>query len=140
METYTISEISIGQSASITKTITEGDVYIFAGFTGDLNPVHINEEFAATTKFGRRIAHGLLASTMIGHVLGQKLPGGGSIYVSQTLLFKAPVFIGDSITCTLEVTDINSERNRLALRTLCTNQIGTVVIDGEAVSMPAKKK
>lgn len=140
MESYTMSELHIGQSASVTKTFTEGDVFVFAGFTGDMNPVHINEEFAKTTKFGRRIVHGPYVFTMIGSVLGQQLPGGGSVYVSQTLKFKAPVFIGDTITCTLTVTDKNVERNRLTLSTILTNQDGTVVIEGEAVTMPAKQK
>lgn len=140
MESYTMSELHIGQSASVTKTFTEGDVFVFAGFTGDMNPVHINEEFAKTTKFGRRIVHGPYVFTMIGSVLGQQLPGGGSVYVSQTLKFKAPVFIGDTITCTLTVTDKNVERNRLTLSTILTNQDGTMVIEGEAVTMPAKQK
>lgn len=140
MESYTMSELHIGQSAAVTKTFTEGDVFVFAGFTGDLNPVHISEEFAKTTKFGRRIVHGPYVFTMIGSVLGQQLPGGGSVYVSQTLKFKAPVFIGDTITCTLTVTDKNVERNRLTLSTILTNQDGTVVIEGEAVTMPAKQK
>lgn len=137
MESYTMDELAIGQSASLTKTFTERDVFVFAGFTGDMNPVHINEEFAKTTKFGRRIVHGPYVFTMIGSVLGQQLPGGGSVYVSQTLKFKAPVFIGDTITCTLTVTDKNVERNRLTLSTILTNQDGTVVIEGEAVTMPA---
>ena len=137
MESYTMSELHIGQSAAVTKTFTEGDVFVFAGFTGDLNPVHISEEFAKTTKFGRWIVHGPYVFTMIGSVLGQQLPGGGSVYVSQTLKFKAPVFIGDTITCTLTVTDKNVERNRLTLSTILTNQDGTVVIEGEAVTMPA---
>lgn len=138
MESYTMGELSVGQSASRTKTFTEGDVYVFAGFTGDMNPVHINEEFAKTTKFGRRIVHGPYVFTLVGSVLGQQLPGGGSVYVSQTLNFRAPVFVGDTITCTLTVTDKNPERNRLTLSTILTNQDGTVVLDGEAVTMPAK--
>lgn len=140
MESFTMDQLTIGQSASLTKTFTEGDVFVFAGFTGDMNPVHIDEAFARTTKFGRRIVHGPYVFTMIGSVLGQQLPGGGSVYVSQTLKFKAPVYIGDTITCTLTVTDKNVERNRLTLSTILTNQDGTVVIEGEAVTMPAKAK
>lgn len=139
MESYSMDELTVGQSASRTKTFTEGDVLVFAGFTGDMNPVHINEEFAKTTKFGRRIVHGPYVFTLVGSVLGQQLPGGGSVYVSQTLKFKAPVFVGDTITCTLTVTDKNVERNRLTLSTILTNQDGTVVIEGEAVTMPALK-
>lgn len=140
MESFVMSELHLGQEAKLTKTITEGDVFVFAGSTGDLNPVHISEEFAKTTKFGRRIAHGLIAATMIASVLGQQLPGGGSVYVSQTLFFKAPVFIGDTITATLTVIDMNVDRNRLTLKTVCTNQDNVVVLEGEAVTMPAKKK
>lgn len=140
MESYTMDELTIGQKASLTKEITEGDVFVFAGFTGDLNPVHVNEEFAKKTKFGRRIAHGFLSSTMIGSVLGQQLPGGGSVYISQTLNFKAPVYIGDIITCILEVKEMDIKRNRLTLSTKCINQDGIVVIEGEAVTMPTKKK
>ena len=137
MESYTMSELHIGQSASVTKTFTEGDVFVFAGFTGDLNPVHISEEFAKTTKFGRRIVHGPYVATLIGSVLGQQLPGGGSVYVSQNIRFRAPVFIGDTITCTLTVKEMNTERNRLTLDICLTNQDGKVVMDGESVTMPA---
>ncbi|MDR1832367.1 MAG: MaoC family dehydratase [Fusobacteriaceae bacterium] len=135
-----MNELTIGQSASKTKVFREEDVLVFAGFTGDMNPVHINEEFAKTTKFGRRIVHGPYVYTLVGSVLGQQLPGGGSVYVSQTLKFKFPVFVGDTITCTLTVTDKNIERNRLTLNTLLTNQDGVVVIEGEAVTMPRLEK
>ena len=135
-----MDELYVGQQASLTRTITEGDVFVFAGSTGDLNPIHISEEFAKTTKFGRRIAHGLIAATMIASALGQQLPGGGSVYVSQTLFFKAPVFIGDTITATLTILEKNVERNRITVKTVCTNQDNVVVLEGEAVTMPAKTK
>lgn len=140
MESYTMRELEIGQSASLTRTITEEDVYVFAEFTEDLNPIHLDEAFAKTTKFGKRIAHGLLVSTMIGSVLGQQLPGNGSVYVSQTLNFKAPVFIDDTITCTLTITGKDVERNRLTLSAVSINQDGVVVLDGVAVILPPKEK
>jgi len=140
MESYTMSELSIGQSASVTKTFTAGDVFVFAGFTGDMNPVHVDENFAKTTKFGRRLVHGPYLTTLIGSVLGQQLPGGGSVYVSQYVRFLAPVFIDDMITCTLTVKDKNIERNRLTLDICMKNQDGKVVLDGESITMPAKEK
>lgn len=140
MESYTMSELKIGQSASVTKTFTAGDVLVFAGFTGDMNPVHVNEEFAKTTKFGRRIVHGPYVATLIGSVLGQQLPGGGSVYVSQDIHFRAPVFVDDTITCTLTVTAMDVERNRLTLDINLVNQDGKLVMDGTSVTMPALKK
>ncbi|MBQ6735652.1 MAG: MaoC family dehydratase [Lachnospiraceae bacterium] len=135
-----MSELKIGQSASVTKTFTAGDVLVFAGFTGDMNPVHVNEEFAKTTKFGRRIVHGPYVATLIGSVLGQQLPGGGSVYVSQDIHFRAPVFVDDTITCTLTVTAMDVERNRLTLDINLVNQDGKLVMDGTSVTMPALKK
>lgn len=140
MESYTMSQLHIGQSASTTKTFTEGDVLVFAGFTGDMNPIHISEEFAKTTKFGRRIVHGPFVACLIGSVLGQQLPGSGSVYVSQSIEFRAPVFIGDTITCTLTVKEMDVVRNRLKLDILLTNQDGETVMTGISVTMPAKLK
>jgi 3-hydroxybutyryl-CoA dehydratase len=140
MKCLTMEEIEIGQKASFTKQITEGDVFVFAGATGDLNPIHVNEEYAKNTKFGTRIAHGLISASLIGAALGNELPGEGSIYVSQEIKFKAPVFLGDTITAELEVINKEVERNRLTLTTTCKNQDGIVVIEGIAVTMPAKSK
>lgn len=140
MKRLVMSEIYVGQKASMTKTITEGDVLVFAGATGDLNPVHINEEVASKTRFKTRIAHGMLSVSLIAATLGCELPGAGSIYVSQSVKFKAPVFLGDTITAELEVIAKDVERNRLTLKTICYNQTGQVVIEGEAVTMPAKEK
>ncbi len=140
MAAYTMSQLEIGQSASITKTFTKGDVMVFAGFTGDMNPVHVNEDFAKTTKFGRCIVHGPYVATLIGSVLGQELPGGGSVYVSQDIRFRAPVFVGDTITCTMTVREKNVERNRLTLDISITNQDGVVCIDGTSVTMPKKEE
>lgn len=139
MKCLTINEIEIGQKASLTRKVTEGDVLVFAGATGDLNPVHINEDYAGRTKFKQRIAHGMLSVSLIAAVLGCEIPGAGSIYVSQTIKFLAPVFIGDTITAELEVIEKYPEKNRIVLKTTCTNQNGQIVIDGQAVTMPAKE-
>lgn len=135
-----MNDIEMGQKAALSKTITEGDVLVFAGATGDLNPVHVNEEYAKKTRFKTRIAHGLISVSLIGSVLGSELPGEGSIYVSQEVKFKAPVYLGDTITAELEVVGKEVERNRLTLKTTCYNQNGQVVIEGTAVTMPAKEK
>ena len=138
-KSLTIREMYIGQSASRTRTFTEGDVFVFIGLTRDINPIHYDEAFARTTKFGKRLVPAPFTSTLITGVLGQQLPGGGSIYVSQKSKFTAPVFFGDTVTCTVTVTDINVERNRVTLSTVLTNQDGVVVLEGEAVSMPIKE-
>ena len=124
--------ISVGQSASFTKTITESDVYTFAGLSGDLNPAHINEEYAKGTRFGGRIAHGMLSAGLISAVIGMQLPGPGIIYMGQTLKFLSPVRIGDTVTATVKVTSIDEQRRRAVLETTCTNQEGTLLISGEA--------
>ena len=124
--------ITVGQSASFTKTITESDVYTFAGLSGDLNPAHINEEYAKGTRFGGRIAHGMLSAGLISAVIGMQLPGPGTIYMGQTLKFLSPVRIGDTVTATVKVTSIDEQRRRAVLETTCTNQEGTLLISGEA--------
>lgn len=124
--------ISVGQSASFAKTITESDVYTFAGLSGDLNPAHINEEYAKGTRFGGRIAHGMLSAGLISAVIGMQLPGPGTIYMGQTLKFLSPVRIGDTVTATVKVTSIDEQRRRAVLETTCTNQEGTLLISGEA--------
>ncbi len=136
----TINELELGEKASFTKTITETDVYNYAGVTGDFNPAHINETFAKETMFKGRIAHGMIAAGLISTVLGTQLPGPGCIYVSQDLKFTAPVRFGDTITATVTVEDINVEKNRVKLATVCTNQKEDVVIKGTAKLMPIKKK
>jgi len=139
-KSLTIDEIYVGQSASRTKTFEEGDVFTFIGLTRDINPIHYDEAFAKQTPFGKRLVPAPFTCTLISGILGQQLPGGGSIYVSQTVKFKAPVFFGDTVTCTLTVTEINRERGRVTLSTVLTNQDGKVVIEGEAVSIPTKVK
>lgn len=136
----TIDELEIGQSASFTKTITETDVVMFGGITGDLNPAHFNAVYAENTMFKKRIAHGALVSALFSTVLGMSLPGCGTIYLSQESKFVKPVYFGDTITATVEVAEIITERNRVILNTTATNQHGDVVITGKAVVMPPKKQ
>jgi len=138
MKGKTINEMAVGDAAEFTKTISESDVYLYAGISGDLNPAHINETYAQTTFFKTRIAHGMLPSGFISAVLGMKLPGPGSIYIRQELNFLAPVRFGDTITARVEVIEIIADKNRVRLRTYCSNQDGKVVLDGEAVVSPPK--
>jgi len=135
----TIDELHIGDTAEFTKTISESDIYLFAGVTGDLNPAHINESYAKNTFFKTRITHGMLLAGFISGVIGMKLPGPGSIYIRQELKFLAPARIGDTVTARVEVTQIQSEKNRITLRTTCTNHENTLVMDGEAMISPPKK-
>lgn len=138
MTGYTIDQLQAGQQASFTKTISESDVYLYAGLTGDLNPAHVNEEYAKSTRFGTRIAHGMLSGGLISAVIGMQLPGPGTIYLGQNLKFVAPVRIGDTVTATVTVTALDLVKNRVTLETVCTNQEGTVLITGEALAMPPK--
>lgn len=135
-----ITEIKEGEKAEIAKTISEADVYSYAGITGDLNPAHINEEYAKKTFFKTRIVHGMLLGGFISAVIGTRLPGPGTIYISQELNFKAPVQFGDTVTAEVEVAEITHEKNRVVLATKCTNQDGTLLVDGMAVVSPPKKK
>lgn len=133
----TVNDIKVGDAEEFTKTVSETDVYNFAGVTGDFNPAHIDEEYAKGTFFKKRIAHGMLSAGFISKVLGTQLPGPGAVYMKQDLKFLAPVYIGDTITARCEVTEVITEKNRIVLKTTCVNQSGTVVIDGAAVmSLP----
>ncbi len=134
----TIDEIEIGQHAEFAKTIAEADIYLFAGVTGDLNPFHVNEDFAKDTFFKGRIAHGMLLAGFVSTVIGCHLPGPGAIYISQDLKFRAPARIGDTITARAEVIEVDLEKNRVVLKTTCTNQNGTLVLDGQAKVSPRK--
>jgi len=127
-------ELTVGRRAEFSKTITDADVMTFAEVTGDFNPVHVDEAAAAKTRFGGRIAHGMLSAGLISAAIGNKLPGAGSIYLAQTLRFTLPVRIGDTITATIAVTGILPKR-RVKLSTICTNQNGEKVLDGEATVM-----
>lgn len=139
MQGKTINEIKVGDSAEFVKTVSESDIYLFAGVTGDMNPAHINEVYASQTFFKTRIAHGMLAAGFISAVLGMQLPGPGTIYLKQELSFLAPVRIGDTITARVEVTEILTEKKRIKLKTTCINQEGTVVLDGQATVSPPKR-
>ncbi len=140
MNSRTIYEIEINDSASFTKTITEADVVNYAGISGDFNPAHLNDVEAKKGLFGARIAHGMLSAGLISTVLGTDLPGKGTIYMGQELRFVKPVFLGDTVTATVTVIEKNIEKNRLKLETVCTNQNGDKVITGFAMVMPPKEK
>ena len=140
MKGLTIDDISVGMTETFTKTLGESDIYLYAGITGDFNPVHIDETYAKETVFKTRIAHGLLTAGFISTVLGTKLPGPGAVYVKQELKFLAPVNIGDTLTAKAEVTEVIKEKNRVVLKTTISNQNGKTVLDGEAVLSPMKKK
>lgn len=121
-----------GQQARLTKTFTEADVTAFAQASGDHNPVHLDEAYAQTTRFGKRIAHGMLVAGLISAVLGTQLPGPGTIYLGQELSFKAPVFLGDTVTAVVEVAAAREGKPIATLITNCYNQEGTLVIEGKA--------
>jgi 3-hydroxybutyryl-CoA dehydratase len=133
MKGKTIHEIKVGDTAEFTKTITEADVVLFAGITGDFNPAHVNQVWAEGTRFQGRIAHGMLSAGIVSAVLGMYLPGPGTIYLSQELRFLAPVHIGDTITARVEVQELVKEKNRVRLRTTCQNQDDTIVVEGTAI-------
>jgi 3-hydroxybutyryl-CoA dehydratase len=134
----TIHELCIGEFAELAKTVSESDIYLYAGLTGDFNPAHINEEYAKKTFFKTRIAHGMLTAGFISAILGTKLPGPGTIYLKQELTFLAPVRIGDTITARVEVIELIPEKNRVRLKTTCVNQDSTRILDGEALISPPK--
>jgi 3-hydroxybutyryl-CoA dehydratase len=139
MRGKTVDELKIGERARLAKTIAESDVYGYAGITGDFNPAHINQEYAETTYFKSRIAHGLLSAGFISAAIGTVLPGPGTVYLKQELSFMAPVYIGDTITASVEVAEINADKNRVVLKTTCENQKGELVIEGKALVSPPKK-
>ncbi len=124
--------IHIGDTASLSKTITEHDVYSYAGITGDFNPVHVNAEFAKQSMFKQRIAHGMISAGLISAVLGTEMPGVNTIYMNQKLSFLAPVFYGDTLTATVECKEKNDEKHRIIFQTTVVNQNGKIVTNGEA--------
>lgn len=126
-------DITVGMSATIEKSVESADVELFARISGDVNPVHLDDEFAASTRFGKRIAHGLLVASYISAVLGTKLPGPGSIYLNQSLRFLHPVYLGDVITAEATVVNVRNDKPIITLSTKCRNQDGELVLDGEAV-------
>jgi 3-hydroxybutyryl-CoA dehydratase len=132
-------ELQIGEEASFTKTITETDVYLFAGISGDFNPMHVNEEFAKTTPFKTRIAHGALPQSLIAPVLGTKLPGLGTVAVEISCRFKAPTFFGDTITAKAKVSEKMEKKRWVRMALIWTNQRGETIAEGEAVVIPPPK-
>ncbi len=131
---YFLEDLSVGMSDSYAKTVTVNDIESFAAISGDHNPVHMDDNYAATTPFKERIAHGMLSASYISTVLGTRLPGPGCVYVSQSLQFRAPVKIGDTVEAQVTITDINHDRQRVTFETICS--VGdTVVVKGEAILM-----
>ncbi len=135
MRELAYDEIKIGDDASLSRTITEAHIVNYAGVTGDVNPVHVDAEYAAKSMFGERIAHGMLVAGLISAVLGTQLPGPNSIYLGQDLKFKAPVKIGNTVTVVVTVTEKREDKPIMKLQTTVTNQRGEVVVDGSAVLM-----
>jgi 3-hydroxybutyryl-CoA dehydratase len=132
IEGYFLEDLVVGQTAEYARTVTEADVVLFAGISGDNNPVHMNEVYAKSTIFKGRIVHGIWSAGLISAAIAGRLPGPGTVYLSQSLKFRAPVRVGDTVMAVITVTDINAEKKRVTLKTVCT--VGeTVVIDGEAV-------
>ncbi len=135
----TIEELQVGETAKFSKTVSETDVYLFAGVTGDLNPAHVNEDYAKNTFFKTRIAHGMLSAGFISAVIGTQLPGPGTVYMRQEVRFLAPVKFGDTVTAVVEVAEIIADKKRVRLKTYCVNQDNTTVVDGEALVSPPRK-
>ena len=133
----TFDQLNVGDTGKFSKTVTDADIYLFAGVTGDLNPAHIDEDYAQGTFFKTRIAHGMLSAGFISAVIGTRLPGPGTVYMHQTLDFLAPVHIGDTVTATVEVVE-KLEKKRVRLKTTCTNQEGVMVLEGEALVSPPR--
>jgi 3-hydroxybutyryl-CoA dehydratase len=131
---YDMEDLSVGMTATFAKTVTDADIVLIAGVSGDNNPVHVNEDYARKTIFKGRIAHGMLSVCFISTAIGTRLPGPGAIYVSQSLRFKAPVRVGDTVTARVTVKEVMPEKKRVVLTTVCT--VGeTVVVEGEALMM-----
>ena len=135
---YDFEDLSVGMTATFAKTITEADIVLFASVSGDNNAMHINEEFAQTTQFKGRIAHGMLSASVISAAIAGRLPGPGTIYLSQNLRFKAPVRPGDTVHAIVTIKELMPEKRRVSLTTICTVG-GKVVIDGDALVMPTTR-
>jgi 3-hydroxybutyryl-CoA dehydratase len=138
MNGRSVKDLKIGDFGVISKTLTENDVYNYAGITGDFSWLHVNIEKARKGLFKERVVHGMLTAGMVSAVLGTQVPGPGTIYVSQTLKFLKPVYFNDTVTARAEVVKLDVERDRATLRTTVTNQRGEIVVDGEAVVIPPR--
>ena len=134
----TFDQLNTGDKDQFSKTVTDADITLFAGVTGDLNPAHIDETYARGTFFKKRIAHGMLAAGFVSAVIGTRLPGPGTVYMHQSLDFLAPVYIGDTVTAVVEVIEKIDEKKRVRLKTTCFNQDGAAVLDGEALVSPPR--
>lgn len=132
----TVDELAVGDRASLTKVVSEADVYLYVGITGDLNPLYVDETYAQGSRFRGRIAPGILTAGLVTAVISTRLPGPGTITEQEAFRFTAPVRPGDTITAFVEVVEVMPSRGRVRLRTLCKNQDGTVVLDGEAMVLP----
>ncbi|OQB54957.1 MAG: (R)-specific enoyl-CoA hydratase [Deltaproteobacteria bacterium ADurb.Bin151] len=133
-----IDKLQVGDAAEFAKTVSETDIYMYAGITGDFNPAHVNENYAKNTFFKTRIAHGMLTAGFISAIIANQLPGPGTIYLKQELSFLAPVYIGDTITARVEILELNTEKNRVRLKTTCSNQDGVMVLEGFGLVSPPK--
>ena len=133
-----IDKLQVGDAAEFAKTVSETDIYLYAGITGDFNPAHVNESYAKNTFFKTRIAHGMLTAGFISAIIANQLPGPGTIYLKQELSFLAPVHIGDTITARVEILELNTEKNRVRLKTTCSNQDGVTVLEGFGLVSPPK--
>ncbi len=138
MKGYSIDELYIGKKESFTKTITEHDVYTFAGICCDFNPLHVNAEYAKNTRFGERIAHGMLTASLYSTIIGMCIPGADAIFLGQSCRFVRPVKFNDTVTITGEVIDIKKEKRIVTLKMTIVNQNGEVVIEGDATAMANK--
>ena len=138
MRSLTMEQLDVGDAAQFTKTVTETDVALFAAISGDFNPVHVDAEFAKTSLFGARVAHGPLTLALAAGVLGMRLPGVGTIAVTNHIEYRRPVYLGDTITTRGEVAELDRDANRARIALTWTNQDGTLVADGYAVVMPPK--
>lgn len=138
MKSQTLADLSVGDSAQSSKTVTETDVALFAAISGDFNPVHMDAEYAKTTPFGARVAHGPLTLALCAGLLGMELPGVGTVAVSNHIDYKAPVYIGDTVTTRLTVSELDADRNRATIAITWTKQDGTVVAEGVVVVKPPK--
>lgn len=137
---YYLEDLAVGMTAVFGKTVTEADLVMFAGVSGDTNPLHLDEEFASRTRFGGRIVHGMLTASLISTLIGTKLPGPGCIYLSQDLKFRAPVRVGNTVETRATITEIEPARRRVVLRTECTVK-GQVVLEGEArILVPSRSE
>lgn len=139
MESHTFEQLQVGDAATSSKTVTETDVALFAAISGDFNPLHMDAEYAAKSRFGARVAHGPLTLALCAGLLGTRLPGLGTIAVSNHIDYRRPVFIGDTVTTRVEVAELDADSGRATMALTWTNQKGDVVADGTAVVMPPRE-